>query len=55
MSQATLFDSITVHCFTCRHTVEGATPNEAHDLMESHYEQQHRVLIDRLVAGVCFT
>lgn len=39
---------ITVHCFTCPHRVAAASPQEAHDLMEQHYDEEHAVLIRRL-------
>lgn len=39
---------ITVHCFTCPHTVTGVTPDVAHDLMEAHYAAAHAALIRSL-------
>lgn len=42
---------ITVHCFTCPHSVTGSTPEEAHDLMERHYADEHAVFIRRLAAS----
>lgn len=45
-------DTITVHCFTCPHTVERATPSGAHDAMEEHYRAKHGRLISRIVAGL---
>jgi hypothetical protein len=41
---------ITVHCFTCPHSVTGATPDAAHDAMERHYAEAHAALI-RSLAG----
>lgn len=49
---ARLFDLITVHCFACPHTVEGTSPDEAHDLMEAHYSEKHSLLIRCLTEGV---
>jgi hypothetical protein len=43
---------ITVHCFACPHTVTGATPQDAHDLMEAHYAAAHAALIGRLSRGL---
>ena len=50
MSQLDLFadDTITVHCFTCPHKVQGPTPDGAHDQMEAHYRAEHAELIARL-------
>lgn len=45
-------DVFTVHCFTCPHTVERATPDEAHDAMEEHYRAKHATLIHRLTVGL---
>lgn len=39
---------ITVHCFTCPHVERGATPQDAHDLMEGHYAARHALLIASL-------
>ncbi len=53
MSQQSLFAPlIAVHCFfgeRCGHVVRDADPQQAHDLMEEHYEGKHQAAIDRLV------
>lgn len=51
-TQPPLLNEITVHCFTCPHIVTGSTPDEAHDLMETHYREKHTVLINRLIGGL---
>jgi hypothetical protein len=49
---AALFDVITVHCFfNAGHTVQGVTPQEAHDLMEDHYAAVHAGQIARLIGA----
>lgn len=50
--QLPLFAEITVHCFACPATVTGASPDEAHDLMEQHYATKHPLLIARLAASL---
>lgn len=36
---------ITVHCPFCSHTETGANPDEAHDLMERHFDSRHALYI----------
>jgi hypothetical protein len=48
----TLFDLITVHCFTCPHIERALTPQAAHDQMEAHYRAEHAALIARIVRGL---
>ena len=44
---------VLVHCFwqACSHTVERATPGEAHDAMEAHYADAHAEQIAAIVGG----
>lgn len=49
---ADLFPIFTVHCFTCTQLVRAATPADAHDAMERHYNADHTRLISALVANV---
>lgn len=52
MDAPPLFEVITVHCFRCRHAERGATPREAHDLMEGHYQREHAGFIARLAGDM---
>ena len=56
MEQLTMIDLVRVECFwgartvdPCLHVVEAIDPQEAHDLMEEHYQGKHKAAIDRLV------
>jgi hypothetical protein len=51
-TQPALWDTITVHCFACDHTVEDPSPQQAHDAMEAHYRSVHAELIARMIGGV---
>ena len=51
-TQPALWDTITVHCFACDHTVEDPNPQQAHDAMEAHYRSVHAELIARMIGGV---
>lgn len=41
---------ITVHCFACPASVQGSTPDRAHEAMEAHYAEKHARLIGQIVA-----
>lgn len=45
-------DVVTVHCFTCPHSVTAATPDDAHRLMEWHYASRHAALIAAIAHGL---
>lgn len=42
---------ITVHCFfrKCPHVAQSVNPQEAHDLMEKHYQEKHSQQIEQIV------
>jgi hypothetical protein len=43
-----------IHCFFrgCSYITQSADPQEAHDLMERHYDEKHARQIDRIVGRV---